>query len=321
MSQVMREAPHESVHVVAMMASKKLVVDMKWNLKNTHVILIAPVIDFAKGATFRFDGESGEPHVDRKAADATSSSEPGKNGLDGNPGFSSGSLSVFALKVVNAQNLKVRSSGGDGADGQDGGNGMDGELREETVVTTEVVPFVVDGVWAAIPIAGSVAAAIEAIKGRTRTNSRTVKLLKEAPTLGGFGGRAGAGASAGMFQIFIRNEENATWNIQRKKGENGKPGYQGSSGKNPLSRDGNVGDVRGYVNGLLKSLTSRNRSEHIENETTPCHYKYDRAPTLKYLIQEYISLANKVVKEKDTDEFVNYIYGINLNRVNNPLFD
>jgi hypothetical protein len=315
MSQVMNEAPHESFHVVAMMASKKLVVDVKWDLKNTHLVLIAPVIDFVKGATFRFLGENAEPHVQRKAADATSSSEHGKDGLDGNPGFSSGSLSVFALKVVNAHNLKVRSLGGDGADGQDGGNGMDGELGEETVVTTEKVPIVVDAMWAAIPFAGTVAAVKEYIRGSTRTNSKTVNVLKEDPTLGGFGGRAGTGASAGMFQLFIRNEDNANWNMHREKGKNGKPGCQGSSGNNPLLNDRNVGEGRRNKNNVLKIFKSRNSSGHI---THPCKYKYDRAPTVRSLIQEYISLA---IKDNDATDFVHYISGISWKRMDNPLFD
>ncbi|CAF3189818.1 unnamed protein product [Rotaria sp. Silwood2] len=62
-----------------------------------------------------------------KAANAGNSTEPGTNGSNGRPGYSSGNFHLYAKEMVNPSWLSVYLNGGRGEDGGDGGDGYNGE--------------------------------------------------------------------------------------------------------------------------------------------------------------------------------------------------
>ena len=62
-----------------------------------------------------------------KATSAPSTTYRGADGKNGQPGESSGNISILATKMFNPGKLIVELNGGRGEDGQDGGDGYDGK--------------------------------------------------------------------------------------------------------------------------------------------------------------------------------------------------
>ena len=259
-SDVLSNPPHSSTHLVVLMASRKLILDMDLHLKNTHLILIAPLVVIVKKTLIKLDGEDGEQHPNKKAANSISKDERGKDGLEGNPGFSSGSISVYALAINNPQYLTIESNGGNGGDGQDGGDGKNGEIGENIVIQNSPGPRPVPTIpqiplellkgtgdddlddvvlcAAALNVASSAASTL-AILACDQANRRTQTYLKENATAGGNGAKGGAGAPAGLVNFLIKDLEHQLYlDVNAVNGKSGAPGKGGKAGRNPVVPQG-----------------------------------------------------------------------------------
>lgn len=304
-SENMKKPPHSSVHTVVLMASRRIVIDFDINLTNTHLILMAPVIDIRVQTAINLDGEKGVGHTEKKAPNSVTAGENGTNGKDGNAGFSSGSLNVFALDIVNPHNLTVTSKGGDGSDGQDGGDGKNGEVGERIV--KEIVKY--RDSWF-----------LPWFEREVRdVSNRTVYYTKEKATDGGNGGNAGLGAAAGMVNFYLKNRKNVDCSIETSNGKSGEPGKDGKAGENPTIR------VEAEPQSLYDVLTSKwdqlaitigddgdeNTTETIypvsDGADGTIHYK-NSTVSINAMINEYIALAGKIEPAKaETVEFIAYM--------------
>jgi hypothetical protein len=289
---------------VLLSASKKLIIDSDLILTNTHLILMAPVIDITKETMFQFDGESGESHPDNRAPGPVSSGENGKDGLDGNPGYSSGSLTVFALEFINARNLTVKLIGGNGGEGQDGRDGKNGNLGEKTVTESETIPNRVNPWFAAIPGVGAIAATVAWMsKNEVKKKNRIEASRNDSATDGGKGGNGGVAACPGEVENFIGRESETAdvYLTTTTNGTSGKAGRGGKGGENPSLPGSNI------------SASARNGADGIEPTAVAvtANYKYKLDQTVvKSQINHFISLAEKGGGSKVSDEtktFVDYL--------------
>jgi hypothetical protein len=300
-SEVLKGHVPSSIHIAFISASKKLIINSDLMLKNTHLILMAPVINITKDTVFQFDGDGGEQHPEKRAPKAVSPGENGIGGLDGNPGFSSGSLSIFALEIINPRNLTVRSRGGDGGDGQDGGDGKNGVVGEKTITKERAIPNSIDPSIAAVPILATAAALVAlATPHKIVKKQRPVAYIKEPATDGGKGGNGGIGACPGQVGIVLKRKT-AVCSTESYNGTSGKPGRGGKGGENPSLPESNI------------PASASNGADGIEPtaDAVTANYKYklDQA-VVKSQINHFISLALKGCGSEGSDEtktFVDYL--------------
>jgi hypothetical protein len=262
------------------------------------------------------------------------SGENGMGGLDGNPGFSSGSLSIFAERFVNECSLIVETTGGNGGDGQDGGDGKEGELVDADAeiqernypvglfvfvcfclftlaIATKILlgnPAVrrnahfVRKICATFLFVGAFTAYALKTKYASRV-SRLETCLQGRGTLGGPGGREGAGASAGLVRIFVQNGDCKSIHVTRTKGSNGNAGSMGKHGENLLK---NL-DEEKYIKNLVGTLGIKKRLQKRSQRTTFGHipnYKYDKVNVPAEIIK---FIAEEVVEDRNSKDFLKYI--------------
>ncbi|CAB3383410.1 Hypothetical predicted protein [Cloeon dipterum] len=129
LSQVIREIKlanrQECIKQVVLAATEHLYIDCDLDLQHTHLTLIAPKIESTrvKRSIFLRGEDAFDSHLCYNRPPASRYENPGQDGLDGNPGYSSGSFTLISLDIINPTLLEVKSNGGNGSDGQDGGDG------------------------------------------------------------------------------------------------------------------------------------------------------------------------------------------------------
>lgn len=348
MSEIMEKLLSYSnrVHVLVLMATRKLIVDIKLPLNNTHLILMAPVIeiDASQTAEITMHGEDGVQHIEKKAPNSETPRKNGKDGLVGNPGFSSGSLTIFALEIVNPRNLLVRSKGGVGGNGQDGGDGKNGVVGVKTRSTEE--PAAVDQ-SALQPIIGQLlegmmpkpkdmiipALMMPAMMSSSSSSSRyidhaveltagLVKCLINSANLSqnstvpstvpylkehatGGGKGADAGAGASAGSVqFFLKNTNSAVCAIEKS--NGRNGSPGRAGK------AGQNPIEADESSVDDVHTATDGSAPTAIATNHFKYKFDKA-MLQTQINAFILLAKRDASEvrADTLEFIDYVSNIN----------
>lgn len=95
-----------------------------WQGKN--LIIVSKVVYVWQNSKIILSGKGFQPGK-TKAANATTAKNIGSEGKDGQPGESSGNITILATKMFNSLKLTVELNGGRGEDGQDGGDGCDGK--------------------------------------------------------------------------------------------------------------------------------------------------------------------------------------------------
>jgi len=107
-------------------ATSKIFIDLNLHLRNTHLALIAPLVEVIGNRKISMRGENAEIH---KFATASA----GKVGANGLMAYSSGKLTVISSHLKNGRALTIESEGGKGGDGQNGGKGRDGRPVYESL--------------------------------------------------------------------------------------------------------------------------------------------------------------------------------------------
>ncbi|CAF1151483.1 unnamed protein product, partial [Brachionus calyciflorus] len=92
----------------------------KYENNHPDLIIIAPYLLFANKFTIDLTCKNtpGYPDNKPKAENGKGAGEPGEDGKPGLPGFNGGNLIIYADKIINENNMKFVSIGGQGGPGQ-----------------------------------------------------------------------------------------------------------------------------------------------------------------------------------------------------------
>jgi hypothetical protein len=224
---------------LVIMAAQKFFIDKDLILTDTHLTIMAPIVEVVgENRTLTLQGSSGQIVLAGRA--------PGLNGLNGKPGASSGDLKMYTLDVVNAQALTIRSKGGDGSDGQAGVHGTNGitssspkltnnDLRgTESQIHQRVRSFNYKVTsWSSSRKNVNYASLIVfTTVSRDITRELTVTNYDgaRAPTNGANGGNGGAAALPGNLKLLLKNTATIIA-VQSLSGKNGEGGQGGKAGR------------------------------------------------------------------------------------------
>lgn len=112
-----------------LMATKKLIIDTDLSVQNSHLVIVAPVVEVAPGRTWTISMQGDDGGL--KIVPLTLSCI--QTGLSGNNGFSSRNFNLFALNLKNHLNLNIVTKGGKGGDGENGKTGCNAVKKSEPV--------------------------------------------------------------------------------------------------------------------------------------------------------------------------------------------
>lgn len=301
-SEVTENSVLPSIQFLILMASKKLIIDSNLNLKNTHLILMAPVIEISKQSVITLVGDSGKVHKEAKAPNSKTAGECGMDGKDGKPGFSPGTLILIALDVINPNKLLVISKGGDGGDGQDGGDGKNAELGIKKVTGSTAIDGKVAAWAAAIPFFGTgfaIGRMLDSSKEKVRFEHDET-YLKEPATGGGKGGNGGIGAHYGEVKILIKNETESA-NCSTEYGSMGNPGRGGRVGDTPSLPSSSENATLKLLNGADGETPTAFAA--LANNI----YKIEESAIMKSQITKFISLSSKGNSVGETSNFIEFL--------------
>ncbi|CAB3383407.1 Hypothetical predicted protein [Cloeon dipterum] len=255
LSQVIREINlanrQECIKQVVLAATEHLYIDCDLSLQHTHLTLIAPKIESTRvKRIIILKGEDAPDSHDRdEQAPASQDENPGQNGIDGNPGYSSGSFTLISLDIINPTLLEVRSTGGNGSNGQDGGNGRDAPecqfptFEKQQRATNGQIDRSLHSVVYTCDRSGytveyyqstqQLNTILQMGKRRITFNMKLIKHSEIKPTDGGKGGAGGSLAVAGDLNLRVENiADLEKVSINCSKGKNGAPGKGGKAGRN-----------------------------------------------------------------------------------------
>ncbi|XP_059488465.1 uncharacterized protein LOC132204164 [Neocloeon triangulifer] len=218
---------NRKTHQIVIIATKKLFIDCDLSLQDTHLAMIAPVIEVVeKERTIKLTGSSGNPFD--KPADSNISGLSGANGQNGNDGFSSGELKIMALEVKNVYWLFVKSTGGSGSDGQSGGNGFS---SNSVSYPNDLSSFFNYGIYREFGVDRLIGYQYHL---NVRSSEGTKFIRAEArgngtASNGGNGGNGGAASGAGSIDFLLRRPEEIR--VSSKYGAAGFGGKGGLAGE------------------------------------------------------------------------------------------
>jgi len=206
----------EAKRLLYVIATKAIYVDTDLNLKLTHLILRAPVIEVVGSRSIQMLGIDGQ-----------TASSSGQNGFHG---YSSGSMKVLAGFLENGPELQITSMGGNGSDGKAGNSGSRGREAELSYDIEEIIRCL----WGE---------SLDTCKNRyhrelfiedyDRANhyiASTVSRNGLAPTSGENGGNGGIGGLAGDISILqSRGQGPKIIKVDGKSGDGGQGGGEGGS--------------------------------------------------------------------------------------------
>jgi hypothetical protein len=247
---------------VIITSSQKLFIDSDIQLQDTHLVILSPeIIVVGESRTIHMRGEHGRPHSETHATRLQNVGMNGRDGLDGNSGYSSGNVRIYAHKgsifgdgdIV----LLIKSEGGNGGDGQNGEHGKNASnncLEPEMFDPSQYTNIDVhDGLIEIAKQLNDDAVVYDYRTARIYLNYGAMydyagddfyfndefklklsKFSNDPPTNGGNGGSAGSGAVAGSIEVAFQNEEfrNNHTHLENFHGCSGNPGAGGSPGIN-----------------------------------------------------------------------------------------
>jgi hypothetical protein len=231
------ESPKEIKGQLVIMATQKFFIDTNLELTDAHLTILAPIVEVVSAnRLITMRGSSGESRCGAKEA---------YSGWDGQHGYSSGEINIFALDLINAPYLQIQSFGGTGADGQAGGKGIDGKksnppffpqglngTAQEIRVMIQLFGFTIES-WTATARENTDIYVVynqqKVVEGSHLYLSN--KRFGVPPSNGRNGGKGGAGAVPGHQNIILANKETKI-NLHKLTGKNGAGGRGGSAGSN-----------------------------------------------------------------------------------------
>ncbi|CAB3372594.1 Hypothetical predicted protein [Cloeon dipterum] len=117
---------YAGLNSITLVAAKRIFVDQKLTVVNSHLNVIAPSIEILDNPKeILMQGSNAGPYPG-KAADSQTLTVPGNEGHAGYPGNNAGNILLLANDVIRPDLLTLRSVGGSGGRGQNAGNGRDG---------------------------------------------------------------------------------------------------------------------------------------------------------------------------------------------------
>jgi len=218
-------------------ATQKFFVDKNLELIDAHLTILTPIVEvIATNRTITMRGSSG--FTRRLAANE------GARGEDGQPGYSSGDVNIFALDVANPELLQIRSFGGSGADGQAGGHGRDGIKSSAPTFnrlegTYGQISYLVKyhnyeiDTWTKYRPEKKYWVAVVYNEVTNVENSEMILVNRKQsapPTNGGDGGKGGAGALPGDLNVVLSNTDTRI-SMRNASGISGVGGRGGAGGR------------------------------------------------------------------------------------------
>ncbi|XP_065352884.1 uncharacterized protein LOC135947849 [Cloeon dipterum] len=330
LSQVLKEINlanrQENVKQVVVAATQHLYIDCDLNLQHTHLALMAPRIESIreKRIIFLRGEDAPESHDgDEQVAYPASEDYPGRDGIDGNPGFSSGSFTLIALDIINPSLLEVKSNGGNGSDGQDGGDGRDApecpfpsfeQRRLEIESQEDLLAHIANDFEASgytVEIFHSNQSSHYFILVGMKSADFDMKLTKHSeikPTDGGRGGNGGSLAVEGDLNLRVENSAALEKvSINCSKGVNGTPGNGGMAGSNARGKFRKYKCKLSNIFTLFGGANTWTISSKEVLEEGECNSKFDDAddgecgeinescrPHYKYPLTELLSIEDIV---------------------------
>jgi len=232
------QSPESVRGQLVVMATQKFFVDRDLALIDTHITIMAPLVEVV-GANRRITS-GGSPGAAMPSPQAPT---PGANGLNGNAGFSSGVVTINALDVVNAPSLKILTAGGDGSAGQSGGDGVNGQESSPPTLPSlhgtdgDITAFINSlnysiAHWSVTHQSSGQDIFVLYNKKRHYEDKDLMVTNRNgarAPTSGGDGGNGGAGAPPGSVNLVLKNavtllETTASTGLSGAGGLGGKAG-------------------------------------------------------------------------------------------------
>lgn len=128
----------KTTQTIYILASRTVFIDCDLRMQNTHLVIVAPLIEIVGTNSFYLTGSDAPKHQ-KVIADQGTLMKPGAVGLDGAAGFSSGSVHFITNSVTNNRLLTLRMFGGAGADGQQGGDGFKGIDSKMALMQFDVI--------------------------------------------------------------------------------------------------------------------------------------------------------------------------------------